>query len=177
VHYCGETSRGFEDGVLVSLDGSFEAGRDLAKSGILIKAFPLTGDSHRQEYLLGEAEDVIRYVAGADSPTSVPEDEGGENPNPDFSCDVGGCVKTEEFIPPEPGAGEHKYFLAGTGFVLGVALEDGTPTEPIVRDELVCTGESLDVLSDKTDHQDCGTEDRIGLLDTLCEFSPIAFCD
>ena len=36
VHYCGEVARNFEDGALVDLDGSFEAGRDLAKSGILI---------------------------------------------------------------------------------------------------------------------------------------------
>ncbi len=71
VHYCGEVARNFEDGALVDLDGSFEAGRDLAKSGILIKAQPEADDAHRQEYLLGEAEDVIRYVAGAGNPASV----------------------------------------------------------------------------------------------------------
>lgn len=168
VHYCGEVARNFEDGALVNLDGSFEAGRDLAKSGILIKAQPTAGDAHRQEYLLGEAEDVIRYVAGVDSLTSVGDGEGGENPN--FPCG-GECVKTEEFIPTEPGAGEFKYFLAGTGFVLGVGLEEGIPTGE--RDEVLCTGESLSVLSDP----DCGIDNPRELLDTLCELSPIGFCD
>jgi len=168
VHYCGEVARNFEDGALVDLDGSFEAGRDLAKSGILIKAQPASGDAHRQEYLLGEAEDVIRYVAGVDNLTSVGDGEGGENPN--FPCG-GDCVKTEEFIPPEPGAGEFKYFLAGTGFVLGVALEEGAPSGE--RDEVLCTGDSLDVLSDSS----CGIKDPATLLDQLCELSPIAFCE
>lgn len=167
VHYCGEVARNFEDGALVDLDGSFEAGRDYAKSGVLIRSNPQTGDAHRQEYLLGEAEDVIRYVAGADSPTSVGPGEGGENPN--FPCG-GGCVKTEEFIPPEPDAGEFKYFLSGVGFVLGVALEDGEPNGE--RDELVCAGESLAVLRDPA----CDLDDVDELLDRLCELST-AFCD
>jgi hypothetical protein len=155
-------------GALVNLDGSFEAGRDLAKSGILIKARPTAGDAHRQEYLLGEAEDVIQYGAGAENLTSVGDGEGGENPN--FPCD-GKCVKTEEFIPPEPGAGEFKHFLAGTGFVLGVGLEDGIPTGD--RDEVLCTGDSLSVLSDPI----CGIDDPNALVNQLCELSPIAFCD
>jgi hypothetical protein len=166
VHYCGEVARNFEEGALVDLDGSFEAGRDLAKSGILIKADPVTGDAHRQEYLLGEAEDVIRYFAGADGPTSVGAGEGGENSN--FPC-AGNCLKTEEFIPPEPGAGEFKYFLAGIGFVLGVGLEDGEPTGE--RDEVLCIGESLDVLNDVN----CSIDDPSGLLDQLCDLS-VAFC-
>ena len=168
VHYCGEVARNFEDGVLVDLDGSFEAGRDLARSGILIKANPIGGDAHRQEYLLGEAEDVIRYVAGADDPTSVGRGEGGENPK--FPCN-GQCVKTEEFIPPEPGAGEFKYFVAHTGFVLGVALEDGIPTGE--RDELLCVGDSLATLA----QPDCGIDDVPVLLDQLCRLSPDAFCE
>jgi hypothetical protein len=165
VHYCGEVARNFEDGVLVNLDGSFEAGRDLAKSGILIKANPHTGDAHRQEYLLGEAEDVIQYVAGVGDETVPGGNEGGEGP---ISCESnGGCVKTEEFIPPEPGTGEFKYFLAGTGFVLGVALEDGVPTGE--RDEVLCTGDKLDVLGDPS----CGFEEDLRA--QLCDLST-AFC-
>ena len=167
VHYCGEVARNFEDGALVDLDGSFVAGNELAKSGILTRSEPMSGDAHRQEYLLGEAEDVIRYVAGMDSTTSVGEGEGGGNPK--FPCD-GECVKTEEFIPPEPESGEFKYFIAGTGFVLGVALEDGEPSGE--RDEVLCIGDSLDVL----DESDCGIDDSSALLEQLCELSPKAFC-
>ncbi|MGB5256004.1 MAG: hypothetical protein WBN07_14765 [Woeseiaceae bacterium] len=172
VHYCGEVARNFEDGALADLDGSFEAGRDYAKSGILIKAHPEAGDGHRQEYLPGEAEDVIRYVNGVYNLTAVGPGEGGENKN--FRCDDnpgGNCVKTEEFIPPEPGSGEFKYFKAGTGFVLGVALEDGAPTGE--RDEVLCVGDSLDVLDDDPS---CGIDNADELLELLCELSPIAFC-
>jgi len=171
VHYCGEVARNFEDGALADLDGSFEAGRDYAKSGILIKAAPMSGDAHRQEYLPGEAEDVIQYVNGVDALTSVGPGEGGETDN--FPCN-GQCVKTEEFIPPEPGAGEFKYFKAGTGFVLGVALEDGEPTGE--RDEVLCIGEGLGIL---VDDPNCGiaSDGLEGLQEMLCELSPIAFCD
>ncbi len=168
IHYCGEVSRNYEDGRLADLDGSFEAGLELAKSGILIKSAPATHDAHRQEYLLGEAEDVVRYVAGADNPSDVGAGEGGDNPN--FPCEAN-CIKTEEFVPPEPDSGEYKYYIAGTGFVLGVALEDGEVSGE--REELLCTGDSLDVLNDP----DCGIEDVDALREQLCEFSPVAFCD
>lgn len=175
VHYCGEVARNFEDGLLVDLDGSFLAGRDLAKSGVLIKYEPASGDAHRQEFLLGEAEDVIRYVAGVTEETSPGEDEGGENLN--FLC-AGNCVKTEEFIPPEPDAGEYKYFIAGTGFVLGVALEldeDDVLAPTGEREELLCTGDSLEVLSESA----CGIGDEekvVELLGQLCDLSA-AFCE
>jgi hypothetical protein len=168
VHYCGELARNFEDGQLVNLDGSFEAGRDLAKSGVLIKAYPASFDAHRQEYLLGEAEDVIQYISGADNPTDVGSGEGGDNAN--FPC-YGSCIKTQEFIPPEPGIGEFKYFTPGIGFVLGVALEDGVPTGE--RDEVTCVGETLDVL----DNPDCGIENPAELKQALCELSPDVFCN
>ena len=99
--------------MLRDLDGSFEAGLDLAKAGILIKADPRQGDAHRQEWKIGEAQDVIAQVGVAEAQDG---EEGGEKPNNDFNCAMnGGCVKTEELIPPGPGTGEFKYFLAGTG--------------------------------------------------------------
>ena len=166
VHYCGEVSRNYEDGLLVDLDGSFMAGVDWAKSGILIKYAPVTsgdGSAHRQEFLLGEAEDVIQYV----SVDANQEEEYEDEPivNATYPCG-GECVKTEEFIPPEPSDGEYKYFIAGIGFVLGVALEDGEPTGE--REELLCTGPSL-----KGVFKECeiGKDTR----DELCDLSD-AFC-
>lgn len=168
VYYCGEVSRNFEDGQLDNLDGSFAAGIGFAKSGILTRASPSAGDAHRQEWLLGEAEDVIRYVGVAQAPSAA---EGGENPVPEFDCAMnGGCVKTEEFIPPEPESGEFKYFLSGVGFVLGVSLEDGVPDGE--RDELLCVGGSLDVL----DEAACGIADPDALREELCRLSD-AFCE
>jgi len=168
VHYCGEVARNYEDGAIVDFDGSFLVGEDRAKSGVLIRNYPVTEDAHRQEWLLGEAEDAIMYLAGAGDETSVGDGEGGDNPI--FPCAVGAsarCVKTEEFIPPEPDSGEYKYFIAGTGFVLGVALDDGEPNGE--REELQCTGESLVGVLD-----DCGID--APTREALCDLSD-AFCE
>jgi hypothetical protein len=165
VFYCGELTRGYEDGVLRTLEGSFEAGRDFAKAGVLIRAAPAVGETHRQEFALGEAEDIVRYVDTAAIP---PREEGGENET--FPCAPNGCLKTFEFTPLEPGSGEFKYYLAGVGQVLGVALEDDEPTGE--RDELLCDGDSLDVLADPS----CKIERPQALLDALCKLAPDEFC-
>ncbi len=168
VYYCGEIARNFEDGVLRDLDGSFEAGLDLAKSGVIIRAaFPGLGVAHRQEYALGEAEDIIQYLDGNAVPS---DDEGGDNEL--FPCNPDGCLKTFDFAPLEPEATEFKYYKPGIGFVLAVAMEDGEITGE--REELVCVGQSLDVLSD---NPDCGIGDPEALLEELCKLSPDAFCD
>lgn len=168
VYYCGEIARNFEDGVLRDLEGSFEAGLDFAKSGVIIRAaFPGLGVAHRQEYSLGEAEDIIQYLEGAAVPS---DDEGGDNEL--FPCYPDGCLKTFDFAPIEPEATEFKYYKPGIGFVLAVAMEDGEITGE--REELVCVGDSLDVLSDDPD---CGIGDPEALLEELCKLSPDAFCD
>ena len=167
VYYCGEIARNFEDGVLRDLDGSFEAGLDFAKSGVIIRAaFPGLGVAHRQEYSLGEAEDIIQYMDDAAVPS---DEEGGDNEL--FPCAPGGCLKTFDFAPIEPEATEFKYYKPGIGFVLAVAMEDGEITGE--REELVCVGDSLDVLEDPG----CGIADPEALLEELCKLSPDAFCD
>ena len=89
-----------------------------------------------------------------------------------FPCQpAGGCLKTFEFAPLDPEASEFKYYLPGVGFVLAEAMEDGVLTEE--REELVCVGESLDILDDEA----CAIEDPEELLETLCELSPAAFCE
>jgi hypothetical protein len=165
VYYCGEVSRNFEDGVLRNLEGSFEAGLDFANAGVLIRAFPAVGDAHRQEYSLGEAEDIIRYVAEMTAPG---EDEGGDNAA--FPCSPDACLKTLEFAPLEPESSEFKYYLPGTGFVLAVAMEEGEFTGE--REELVCVGDSLDILSSPA----CEIGDPEALRETLCAQSA-AFCE
>ncbi|CAN5330979.1 hypothetical protein BH24PSE2_BH24PSE2_24820 [soil metagenome] len=166
VYYCGELSRNFEDGTLDNLDGSFEAGKDFAKAGVLIKASPMVGDAYRQEFALGEAEDLVRYM----SLDAVPsDDEGGENPA--FPCAPAGCLKTFEWNPLEPESTEFKYYLAGVGLVLAVPLEDGEITGE--REELLCAGDSLEVLQDPA----CGIDDPDALLEQLCELAPHAFCE
>jgi len=164
VYYCGELSRTYEDGVLRDLEGSFEAGRDLAKGGLLVEAAPMVGDAHRQEYALGEAEDVVEYV---DLNATPPAAEGGESLR--FHCG-GKCLKTFEHNPLEPGSTELKYYLPSVGFVLAVPMEDGEVTGE--REELVCRGDSLDIL----DAADCGIEEPEALRGQLCRIAPDAFC-
>ena len=162
VYYCGEIARNYEDDVLVDIDGSFEAGRDFAKAGVLIKAFPTLNEAHRQEFALGEAEDIVQYINLA----AIPAEE-----NPAFPCAPDGCLQTFDFSPLDPESSEFKYYLPGTGFVLAEAMEDGELTGE--REELLCVGDSLEILADPS----CEIEDLEELLEELCELSPDAFCD
>ena len=168
VYYCGEIARNFEDGILRDLDGSFEAGLDFAKSGLLVaNEFPGLGVAHRQEFALGEAEDIIQYLDDAAAPSS---EEGGENAR--FPCGPGGCLKTFDFAPIDPESTEFKYYKPGVGFVLAVAMEDGELTGE--REELVCVGESLDVLTNDTE---CGIAEPETMLEELCRLAPELFCN
>ncbi|UTV30555.1 hypothetical protein [Photobacterium atrarenae] len=160
VYYCGELSRNYEDGRLSNLDGSFEAGKAFAKSGVLIRAQPVVDQAHRQEFALGEAEDIVQYVNLMATPTEE---------NEAFPCE-GNCLKTLDFTPLEPDSSEFKYYLAGVGFVLAEAMEDGELTGE--REALVCVGDSLAVLESEA----CGFEDPGVLLEALCQLSPDVFC-
>ncbi len=113
VWYFGEVSREYEDGFLVSLDGSWRAGIDDAKAGILMKAAPQVGDVYRQEFLLGEAEDLARVA-----------NLSGSGSSPYASCG-GTCLVTKEFTPLEPDALERKYYKPGLGLILIVNAGSG----------------------------------------------------
>ena len=127
--------------------------------------FPTVGGAHRQEFALGEAEDLVEYVDLAGVPTA---EMGGENAA--FPCAPDGCLQTFDSSPLDPESTEFKFYLAGVGFVLAVSLEDGELTGE--REELVCSGDSLDVLFDPS----CEINDPAELLDQLCKMSPEAFC-
>lgn len=116
VWYCGEISREFEffddeDPELVEIEGSWKAGRESAKAGILLPAEPVVEDIFRQEQLFGEAEDISEIVSVT-----------GTESSPAASCD-GNCLVTFEYTPLEPEAEEYKYYLPGTGLIVEVDLE------------------------------------------------------
>ncbi|MEZ5935242.1 MAG: hypothetical protein R3F54_25605 [Alphaproteobacteria bacterium] len=124
VYYCGELVQNFEEqedgeAELVDLDGSFKVGRDFAKPGLIMPAVPEVGFAYRQEFALGEAEDVARIVAIDASETT-----------PGGSCS-GDCIKTEEFTPIEPDVLENKFYAPGIGFMLEVDPESGDRLELI----------------------------------------------
>jgi hypothetical protein len=96
VWYFGEIARNYEDGELVDLEGSWTAGIDGAKIGVLMPIDSQPGAVYRQEFLLGEAEDMAEVLElGASAAT------------PAAACD-GNCLVTLEYTPLEPDGAEHK---------------------------------------------------------------------
>ncbi len=127
VWYCGEVSRNFESfegddpefPELTDLDGSWKAGRDGAKAGILLPSVPVVGDIFRQEVAWGDAEDVIEILA-TDATESAP---GG-------SCN-GNCLQTRDFTPLDAEANENKFYSPGIGLILEIDLDTGDRVELI----------------------------------------------
>lgn len=107
VWYFGEVAQNFEEGFLTDLDGSFVAGENGAQAGIIMLANPMPGDVYRQEFALGDAEDAAEVLA-LDADVDIA--------NSDFACN-GACLKTEDFVAPEPDAVEFKFYKEGVGLV------------------------------------------------------------
>lgn len=119
VWYFGENARQLVDGVIVGVEGSWTAGVDGAKPGIIMEAQPQVGDFYRQEFALDAAEDVAEVVS-LNGPVSVPY---GVFQN---------CLETEETSPLEPNALEHKFYCKGVGNVLTQDITAGE-TLPLVQ--------------------------------------------
>ncbi len=119
VWYFGEDSKTYENGVVVSTEGSWEAGVDGAKPGVIMQAIPRVGDTYRQEYYVGVAEDMAQVI-GLDQPVTVP-----------FGT-YQHCLETREFTPLEPGIVAHKFYAAGIGHVLTV---EGDTREELIAVE------------------------------------------
>jgi hypothetical protein len=112
VWYLGEDSTEFENGKAVGTSGSWEAGVDGALPGIVMQAHPEVGQAYRQEYYVGEAEDLAE-VDRLDATESVP-----------FG-DFDQLVVIKEWNPLEPDVVEEKYFAPHVGLVLEVKTEGG----------------------------------------------------
>jgi len=120
VWYCGEIAKNFEtfegddpdDPELVDIEGSWKAGRDGAKPGILVLAAPEVRDVYRQEVSWGDAEDVAEVISITGTTESVP-----------FVNCSGDCLVTRESTPIEPGVNENKYYKPDVGLILEVDME------------------------------------------------------
>jgi hypothetical protein len=122
VWYLGEDTREYEDGVVVSTAGSWEAGVDGAQPGVVVPADPRVGMTYRQESLPGEAEDRAAVLS---------VDEQAEVPAGHFD-DV---VLTKEFTPVSPDVLEYKLYAPGVGVVLAIGVSGGSDTERLIRYE------------------------------------------
>lgn len=102
VWYFGEDSKAIKNDKVVSTEGSWEAGKDGAKPGIVMKAQPRIGDTYRQEYLKGEAEGMAEVLA-TDKPTSTRLGQ------------YQRCLQIKEWAPDEASIVEHKFYCAEVG--------------------------------------------------------------
>ena len=110
VWYFGEDSKELENGKVTSTKGSWEAGKDGAKPGIIMQAHPKVGQTYRQEYYKGEAEDMALVL-----------DVNGSAKVPYGSFDH--VLVTKDWNPLEPSILEHKYYAAGVGNVMEISVK------------------------------------------------------
>jgi hypothetical protein len=137
VWYCGEQTAEFETfkgdrpmkPELVGVEGSFKAGREGDKPGIIFLASPAQGDVYLEEFSLGNAEDVTQilsttYAFGRDHELDrfVPRQLA------NLFCS-GDCVVTRNFSLLEPGVSQRKYYAPGIGVFLEVDPETGDKSQ------------------------------------------------
>lgn len=116
VWYFGEHAVHYQNGVPVNVEGSWQAGVDGGQPGIVMKAEPRLGDTYRQEYSFGEAEDLAE-VTGVDVPVTLSD---GTNYT---------CLQTRDWTPLEAEADETKYYAPGVGMVKETALDGSNALE------------------------------------------------
>jgi hypothetical protein len=119
VWYLGEDTTEYEDGRPVTKEGSWEAGVDGAKAGIIMPARPRVGMQYRQEYYAGHAEDMARVLS---------LDEQAEVPAGHFTD----ALLTREWNPIEPKVLEYKLYAKGIGPVLAVSVSGGRDREELL---------------------------------------------
>ncbi len=117
VWYFGEDTISYDNG-MASTHGSWRTGLNGAKPGIVMFGPPTLGTTYRQEFLLGEAEDVARSFA-FNQHVKVP------------AGTFNNAFQTKDFSALEPGILENKYYVPGIGNVLVVKPSTGE------REELV----------------------------------------
>jgi hypothetical protein len=111
VWYYGEDTAELDpSGRVTSREGTWLAGRDGAQPGIYMPARPRVGETGRQEYLKGHAEDHFRVIGVF-----------GRN-----------SVLTEEWTPLEPGVLDHKLYVRGVGTVVEQTEHGGDERNELV---------------------------------------------
>jgi len=116
VWYFGENTHELEDGLITTIDGTFMAGVNGDKPGIVMKAHPAIGDFYRQEFSLANAEDFADTLSLTESVT-VP------------AGTFHNCLKSQETTPLETELLEHKFFAPGVGNILTVDATTGDRVE------------------------------------------------
>lgn len=116
VWYFGENTHELEDGLITTIEGTFMAGVNGDKPGIIMKAHPKVGDFYRQEFSLANAEDFAETLSINKTVTVK-------------AGRFAHCVKSQETTPLETDLLEHKFYAPGIGNVLTVDANTGEKTE------------------------------------------------
>jgi hypothetical protein len=103
VWYFGEAVNNYTHGKVVDHKGSWEAGVDGAKPGIIMPADPKVRDAYRQEYYPTRAEDMGTVIAIGRKVT-VPYGT------------LENCLQVQDSTPLEPRR-EYKYYCPGIAFL------------------------------------------------------------
>jgi hypothetical protein len=112
VWYLGEDTKEYEDGKVVTTEGSWEAGVDGAQPGVIMPAGQDVGITYRQEFYEGEAEDLAKVVALGET-VKVPAGSFDE------------VLVTEDWTPLDPKLLERKYYAPGVGVVFERLIKGG----------------------------------------------------
>lgn len=120
VWYFGEDAKEYENGTIIGTKGSWEAGVDGAKPGIVMEAKPQVGNTYRQEYYKGAAEDMAEVLSLNES-VSVPYGS--------FKK----CLMTKEWTGLDPGVVENKYYATGIGPIMTAMVEGGSERTELVN--------------------------------------------
>jgi hypothetical protein len=111
VWYFGEATAELDrQGRVRNTEGSWRAGVDGAQPGIFMPAHPRVGQTGRQEYYRGQAEDHFRVVAR-------------------FGANA---LLTEEWTPLEPGVLDHKLYVRGIGTTVERTVKGGDELNELV---------------------------------------------
>jgi hypothetical protein len=125
VWYFGEDTAEYENGKVVSREGSWEGGVDGALPGIIMQADPQVPVAYRQEYLKGHAEDMAWVVSLGES-VKVP------------AGSFNNVMLTIEWTPLEPKVIDKKLYAAGIGIVQELSVSGANETAELVS---VTTGQ------------------------------------
>jgi len=121
IWYLGEATKEFENGKVVSTEGSFEAGVDGAQPGVVMLAKPRAGMRYRQEYYVRHAEDRAEVLSLKEQ-VQVPFGFFGR----------GKVLMTRDLNPLKPRILEYKFYVRGIGPVLAVGVSGGSDREELV---------------------------------------------
>lgn len=120
IWYLGENTREYENGEVISREGSWQAGVDGAYAGVALPGEPTPGLEYRQEYYAGQAEDEAR-VLSIDEQAKV---ELGHYDN---------LLMTRDTVPLEPRIQEYKFYAKDVGLVLALTISGGSGREELLR--------------------------------------------